>query len=256
MGLVDPDPGQGPLAQGDIIKDVVMHTTTLDGRSKAIKDRALVISRNCNAARESTILVAAIVQFKSQALVDIETFRLDDMRRRLCALRDGDGTPDTFYLGQLDHTDTRYCAKLNSIFTIELHNHEAQASDRRNWIQERRIARLTSDHRRHLHQRILGAVSPEGFEDVEWLCDADLAVLIDAGHAEYVRLESAKSEENQAIHKISFTGNPQDARNLKSRGEKVRKIEGSQDALNDLLRPFDNEWHRRHGRFRHFKSVK
>lgn len=195
MPIICRPAAEEPLFQGDILADVPFPFLTDEGRVSAdSKARfVIVISRPCKALRDKTVVVAPVFQ---QPL-DIGKLNegspgesLDRYRRFLSGYRDGiSGVAyiDLMYLGTLDESGgKRYAAQLSTLGTIAV---PAAADERQAFIRKKRVARLAPDFIRDLHSRLTSTYTKLGFEDVEWLCDADLAMMITAGEADLAALE-------------------------------------------------------------------
>lgn len=241
MGLLTQPSTDAPLRQGDILKAVQLYETADDGDGAAPVENAaymLVISRHCNAFRNPAVLVVAITEVKPAVFDELAGKSLDSTRRALAALRDGDGSPDRFYIGPLPgHEPQRAFACLDQVYTIQA---PVESSVRSSWISERRIAALTDEHRRHLHASLFLAFGREGFDDFNWWPDGDLRLAIAAG-----RRAVADAMQKQADIVPNYEGAAP-----KKVGAIGKQATIATSALKDAekeLEPYLVEWKRRHG---------
>ena len=256
MALLNTDV-RGPLAQGDILEGLVLYHTGVDSdaRTSGAEYLGLVLSRNCNATRKETVLIAEIRPYRSEVFskIDASTIKevggkvdsqppsLDLLRRRFDGLRDGVGEPDQLYLGTLpDRHNGRFAARLDAIYTIAV---PTEPSAREAWINAHRIARLSNDHRRHLHARLFDAIAHEGFDDFSWWCKDDLRMVIIAGQRE---LRAAEGSRDECAMKIQqATDEPRKA--AKGRETKLEALKDDVALKAQSLAPFRDEWKRRYG---------
>jgi len=205
MPIIEPHAPDAPLNQGDLLQDVKLFLTSVadnfdGGMSAPVKLKyCLVLSRPCVIAHKSTVLVAGVDNFRTSAPPEIDSFR--KAKHFLEKLRDGDGTPDQFYLGQLlgDQDSGRYAARLDSIHTVQL---PTKPELRAEFVRKYRFARLTEDFRRDLHTRIFQAFSILGFDDLAWYSIADLKYLIQTGRSEIQRIEGNRSPSTHQSTKL------------------------------------------------------
>ncbi len=246
MGLIFEPEADAPLRQGDILEGVALYQTADDGEEAVPVDvdYVLVLSRHCNAVRKSAVIVAAITEVTPEDFAKLSELSLDETRRYLAAVRDGDGTPDRFYLGPLPGREPRRaCARLDLVYSIQIPEND---SARREWIASRRRGTLSNEHRRHLHTSLLLAFGREGFDDYAWWPDGDLKIMIAAGKRELIEAQrkqldivpnyqAAALAEKKVDEKIKGVGN-----------QAVKATEGVNNAQ-DALDPCLAEWRRRHG---------
>lgn len=190
MPIIEPHDSDAPLNQGDLLRDVSLFLTSKadtveGGESTGTKFKfCMVLSRPCVIAHKPTVIVAGVDNYKSPAPSEIDSFK--KAKHFLDKLRDGDDTPDQFYLGQLlgDTESGRYAARLDSIHTIRL---PAKPEHRTEFVKKHRYARLSEDFRRDLHTRLFQAFSVLGFDDLGWYSLADLRYLVQTGRSEIQR---------------------------------------------------------------------
>src|SRR5262249_23901265 len=141
MPIIEPPDPNLPLSQGDVLKDVPLFITKetwadAGGDSERLAQKlCLMISRPCVVGHKPNAVVAAVEKYKDRVPKDVQTF--EDVVNFLTDLRDAPDTPDVFYLGQLPNYEGRYCAKLDSLHTIQL---PADEEGLRQFTQRKRIA--------------------------------------------------------------------------------------------------------------------
>ena len=119
--LLPAQPDDQPLEQGDVLAEVqtfVADYTAPEPAPVLDEGVVIVVSRPCNALRAKRLVVAEVVRRPLSGLKGAETLR--DLKAFFVTVRDGDGTPDTFYLGELEPGTDRYFAKLDSLRTIQI----------------------------------------------------------------------------------------------------------------------------------------
>lgn len=232
---------QTALQQGDLLDDVVTATTDAKGDTNCSPaGLVLVVSRNCQALRAKTVTVARVHKRPLQGLKE-QAESLEQVIEFLKQLRDGDGQPDTFYLGELESNSTdRYVAKFDQLFTIEIPD---RADERREYLKKHRRFRLDEAFSHDLHQRIFRAFASMGFDDAQWYPDADLKLILELGRSQratlQARLQAAQSE--LALVKTSG-GSKKDERSIDADRETTRK---SLEKLEKVLLPIEEEEARR-----------
>ena len=162
------------LSQGDILKGVSLFLTTKTwdeggGGKKTDHSLCLVVSRPCVAAHKEKIIVAAIERYKNK--------RPDQFESRVEAryyyedIRDGFSAPDQFYLGQIPGYDGSFCARLDSLHTIQI---PVDSQAKAEFASRFRIAVLSADFCRDLHLRVFRAIASLGFDDHRWFATDEL----------------------------------------------------------------------------------
>jgi hypothetical protein len=177
------------LEQGDVLAEVqtfVADHTSSEAAPVMDEGLVLLISRPCNALRAKRVVVAEIVKRPLPGLKGAETLR--DMKDFFVTVRDGDGSPDTFYLGELEPGTDRYFAKLDSLRTIQIPEEEGP---RQAFIKRHRRFKLNPEFARDLHVRIFKAFASLGFDDDGWWSDADLDLAAKKGEADVASLRAA-----------------------------------------------------------------
>lgn len=184
-----PDP-EAPLSQGDILKGVPLFRTSSSEPAAAVACASpfcLVISRPCVTLHKGRIVVAEVAPYAKER-PQFETF--DEAKEFYDDVRDGKSSPDRFYLGQLDGQRGSFCARLDSLHTIEVPEAEAL---RRKYVADRRVAQLDPAFARDLHGRLFRAFASLGFDDHAWYSTADLEVLVTLGEKAVAIAESEYS---------------------------------------------------------------
>lgn len=226
--LVSPRTGE-PLGQGDVLKDVTLHTTDLDGTAKSRQSRALVLSRRCAIEHAATVLVARVSEFKQPFYEELgkRAKSLDDVRRMYQALRDGESQPDRFYLGPILGSAS-LVVELNALFTIAV---PTGAEERGDWLAAHRVAHLDREFVRDLHMRLFRSIATDGHDDYDWYSDRDLEVVVSLGE-KFLSAEKAKEGElSSALAIAKAQGN---ARGMQGIEEDVRRQA-------ELLRAMESE---------------
>jgi len=236
MPIIEPHVTGQPLNQGDLLRGVKLFLTgkaeALNGGESVLSksDHCLVLSRPCVTAHKSSLIVASVEKWSSQTPAEINTF--DKARKYLTLLRDGNDSPDVFYLGQLPGkaSEGRYAARLDRIHTIEI---PQKPEVRTAFIDKHRFAKLHIDFQRDLHTRVFQAFSTLGFEDVSWFSDADLNFLVEMGKVEAKGYQSDKELLQAAIQADG------------GKGDEMKSIENKIAALEKRIKPFQNELDKR-----------
>ena len=239
MPILLPAGSDEPLDQGDVLVDVV--TVVADG-TETLANRpgpVMVISRGCNAIRDANVVVAPIVKCDLAELEGIETLR--DFVDFFKALRDGDGRPDTFYLGEMAAGSTeRYVAKFDRLYTIGL-PHEPEL--RKQFLSEHRRFKLAVDFQRDLHQRLFRAFASMGFDDEAWWSDEDLKFLVAKGKALHRQQEAEVEAAKDELATLQMAAGEQKGQNKTN--TMVKQAEKAAAKTAELLAPFVAEHGRR-----------
>jgi hypothetical protein len=202
MPIILPDPPDPKLAlcQGDVLEGVNLAATKKIGVQegeggecfRTPHQLCLVLSRPCIAENERVIVVAAVETYSGKPPANFQDF--EEACEFYKNIRDGRSSTDLFYLGQFPGRTGSYCARLDSIHTVQL---PQKGPDRNALVAKRRIARLHPDFARDLHVRIMRAFSSLGFDDHAWHTDADLEAVVVVGkrdvtqaHAELLGLQA------------------------------------------------------------------
>ena len=188
MPIVVPARASTRLRQGDIVKACPLTVTDhAGGGSPSIVTESfpylLVLSRDCRAIRDELISVAPLKPFPLPD--DGATF--EKVRTVLTVSRDGGRNPDLFYIGPVVSDGPRFAADLRTPFVIKI---PPEGSQRDSWISSNRLARIDDDFIDHLHSRIFASFARKGFDDHEWLPDADLRLLVIHAESEETALEA------------------------------------------------------------------
>jgi hypothetical protein len=182
-----------PLRQGDLLKDVTLCISGLDGKALTSTSRALVLSRRCSIEHAEQISVIRVSEFKESFYDELnkEAQSLDEVRRMYQSLRDGEAHPDRFYLGPYPEPPSLW-AELDALFTISI---PAVGDDRLAWLKAHRVARLDDAFTRDLHVRMFRGIATAGHDDFAWYPDGDLEVVVRLGEK---FLTATKMEEGKA----------------------------------------------------------
>jgi len=224
--IIERAPADSPLSQGDILQSIPLFATIecwmpAGGKSALQPEKlCLVLSRPCVTAHKRTIVVGAIQQYKGRVPKDAETF--DDYRAFLEDCRDAPEQPDVFYIGQIPEKQGRFCARLDSLHTIEI---PTAADALRDFVRTSRTARLQIDFIRDLHSRVFRAFASLGFDDYSWFCTDDLQLLVDKGQAEIFTAKAELQERKTAKGKKEFAGNQYPEAEMKEAERKVVELE-------------------------------
>ena len=236
MPIIERDFEHDPLEQGDLLRGVKLFLTgkmdaLCGGESVFSKtDHCVVLSRSCVTAHKGALIVAAVQKMPSQTPVEIKTF--DRALHFLTDLRDGNDSPDVFYLGQLPgkEAEGRYAARLDSIHTIEV---PQRPEVRLKFIAKHRFARLQGDFKRDLHTRLFQAFASLGFEDISWFSDADLHYLVEVGRTELAVLNSEKERIAASSQADGGSGN------------EAKAIDNKVEAIERKMIPYQTELYQR-----------
>lgn len=239
MPILENAPPTADLAQGDILQGVRLFQTDepwLDGGGEAKKapgGLCLVLSRPCVAAHKDRIVVANIAKYPDNQPKEIADFQraLDFM----ISMRDGTGSPDVFFLGQIPNLSGRYCARLDAIFTIGI---PRSRDDRLKFVEVRRIARLSADFARDLHLRLFQSFANLGFNDQSWFPDHELEWLVNLGQRDI------KTAESELLKKQAERG-ARDAQGLQNKTGEIEKLQGNLQRIRDQVAPFVKELQQR-----------
>lgn len=201
MPIIEPANPDSPISQGDVLQRVNLFATengwAEDGGQsrKYPHDMCLVISRPCVVEHKRNVIVAGIQKYPDQVPKGIDSF--DKVLDFLETMRDGVGQPDLFYLGQLPSFAGRYCARFDSLFSIDV---PKDVEARAQFARERRVGSLNGEFVRDLHIRIFAAFASLGFDDHGWLSDEDLNWLVTTGQADAdkVRLDLQQKRAEKA----------------------------------------------------------
>jgi hypothetical protein len=198
MPILIPHDRDTPLTQGDLLGGIRLYYTNAQDNptSPTGPSYALVISRPCAAVNKAQVVVAIVKPHPMDIPKDLQEQPLKKLVTLLADMRDADGT-DVFYIGEIPGSldGKRYCAKLDFLTTLEV---PVEVDARAAWTNTRRKATLHPDFRRDLHTRFFLSIAKQGFEDVGWLSDQDLEMVVDFGKSQVAtqrqKLETARSE--------------------------------------------------------------
>ena len=198
-----------PLLQGDVLKDINLCISRIDNTPKVIKSYAIVLSRQCSIQNNTQIIVAKVKNYPLEAIKSLDS--IDKIKDFLQQQRDGISAPDRFYLGNIPGENTnRYAVNLDSLHTITTPN--------QCFINENRIASLCEKFIRDLHLRIFYSIARSGFNDISWLCDGDLKLLISEINSIIHKKEGIIIEKKVELEKLK-------ADNYNQYKDKINKLE-------------------------------
>ncbi len=240
--VVKPKSSQA-LGQGDVLVGLPFVRVGTGGNLEADVNVPflMVVSRPCQALRESDVVVAAVREWP----LDLDAVMgcakqekgcpdLDSMRRSLAAVRDGGAYSNRFYLGDLKAgTANRYAADLCMLETIRVPVDGARAG----WIAKHRIWCMDSEFARDLHVRIFNTYSRMGFDDQKWLSDPDLNRLISEGEGQLADAQRKWTDAKRAMQERESRNLPVPEK-MQSDVERARKV---CEQITDKLRPYQVE---------------
>jgi hypothetical protein len=247
MPIIEPvnDPST-PLSQGDILKGVCLFSTKKswapNGGEPAPTPNALtlVLSRPCVAAHGASIVVALIEQYKNKPPAEFSSYEaaLDFFT----AIRDGQTTPDLFYLGQIPNVPGVYCARFDSVHTIQVP--KEGTPEREAFLAATRIGRLDEAFSHDLHMRHFRAFASLGFDDHGWFSTDDLRALMAVANRDEANL-MAELAGTQAKLQIGFSQSSLHDSAKKKLEEDCAKTQKKIDELSERIGPFKAELTRR-----------
>lgn len=189
MPIVEQPVAGAPLSQGDILRGVTLFATATswdDRGGAAVKTpfkMCMVVSRPCVVDNKQHITVTGIDKYPDDTPREASTF--DKVLDFMTGARDGQTSPDVFYLGQLPEMRGRYCARLDSLHPIEI---PVNRDVRDAFVSKARVATLNPDFLRSLHTRLFGAFANLGFDDYAWPSTEDLTWIVKQGKADITKL--------------------------------------------------------------------
>lgn len=225
MPIIESCHAKNPITQGDVLQHVPLHRTLIaEGEPKSVQSKSplcMVISRPCGIAHKQDLLVAEIVKYNQSVPKGVETFKhaLDFLRTQ----RDGVGSPDCFYLGEIPNNEGRFVARLDALFTLSVTDNSK--------LLDYRIATLNADFQRDLHLRVFNAIASLGFDDVDWLPTSDLEFLKQIGDRELANLNSQAADERAAKARQEFSSSNFSAK-------KLNELEQSFASLGSAMEPY------------------
>jgi len=235
-----------PLSQGDILKGLRLYSTGTNwddpretGGSAAWAERydlCLVLSRPCNLEHKEDFLAAAIHFVREGPSSEITCFA--EAKHYLEKLRDGRSRPDRFYLGQIPAlAPGRYYAHLDSIHTVS----KPPAEKLREFLRKGRIAKLAPDFIRDLHVRIFSAVASLGFDDIGWLSDQDLKLLLDRGKKDLLAKQTELQDLRASLSEIEASGEQRREQHVENDRNRAAALEKEITEFEEKLRPYKQE---------------
>lgn len=242
MPIIEIPSASAPLSQGDILDGVDLYATANSADSvggtaqKFPSTKCLVLSRPCNVTHKPNVVVAAVEKFNDIIPKEIKSF--DQLLDFLNDMRDGESTPDVFYLGHLPECDGRFCCRFDALFSIEI---PKDHTERRTFAANRRIATLNADFLRDLHLRLFRAFASLGFDDHRWMSDRDLNLLVSRGKSDILEAQKKSQDAETAILSMEAKG---ETVSPGQRGGK-KKLEQDLANLEEAVHPYEEELSRR-----------
>jgi len=238
-----PSPDQ-ELSQGNILKGICLFNTLGassddDGTpDEADGELCLVLSRPCVIAHKETVVVANISAFPDKPAKEFDFARA---LLFLKAMRDGHGSPDVFFLGQVPGYSGRFGARFDRLYTVGI---PVDPDERAAFVAARRVASLTDSFVRDLHLRIFSAFASLGFDDQGWLPDDELSWLVDHGNADIAKAESLVATKNADIKERGLRGLPSSKKGAQEQKE-LNNLQNDVDKTSGLVQPYIDELQRR-----------
>jgi hypothetical protein len=158
------------------------------------------------------------------------------------SLRDGDGTPDTCYVGPLLDGEQRYAVSLDRIHSVEV----PEGNARPPWIERHRVFQLDAEFIRHLQVRLFSSVAKQGFDDFTWWPTQDFEALVLVGKKDVGDLTTAHA---QAALKLKDAEHKQNVhpKQIEGRQSEVNNVAARLDEAKELLAAYQTELDRRMG---------
>jgi hypothetical protein len=230
------------LAQGDVLSGVVLFAAdVVKGAHVRVPERThcLVVSRDCVAIRDPLIVVAPVKRFITQEKPEDE----DDVREMYEYIRDGALEPDTFYLGSFGAENDRFAARLDELCIIKL---PAAEAERKKWVDEHRVARLTTDFIRALPVRLFQTFGRVGYDDHRWYCTPDLEWFVKRARAGVAKIR-ADLATAEAVLAESQASAPAERGRLEANAREIEKQKKLLREAEVKLTPFEAELNARRG---------
>lgn len=236
--LVPPTPN-APLEQGDVLADIRVFATDSDQSPlEDVQGLVLVISRPCNSLRDGRVVVAPI---RKRPIPDLRAAETpDELIAFFTRVRDGDGAPDSFYIGELESSTDRFFAKFDALYTVHV---PTEGVARAAFLTKHRRYRLHDDFVRDLHARLFRAFASLGFDDDRWWSDGDLALVVNKGKALEAELNASvqKLESDLDILRTSGGAKKEDRKLV----EEIETAKNRRDEAGGMLAPLIAEQKRR-----------
>ena len=237
--LIEPEV-DASLDQGDLLDELKLYWSDAAGDVHGDDGIGLVVSRPCVSIRRQIVQVAVV----KSAKLDVgkllsDNASLERIRRRMFAIRDGDGQPDVFYLGPLPGKSERVSARLDHIVSIEVPTDPTERAER---VRARRIARLDDSFRRDLHVRMFTAIARQGFSDMGWYTDEDLELLVNHGRS---LAGTARAEADAAKAQLQAAQADGDEKRAKGLKQKAANAEKKAVESKAEVTPYERELSRR-----------
>lgn len=197
MPIIEQISPETPLSQGDILQGIKLFSNGKSwgdagaGGTPVVVNQqlCLVASRPCNCQHKEHVVVLAVEKYSDGIPKEVTTF--EDIKGFLKDVRDGNGSPDVFYIGEVPNKAGRFAARFDSFHSVQI---PKDGAERGKFVADFRIGRLHFDFVRELHARMFRAFASLGFDDLGWLSDQDLRWLIQKGSAELEQARAKKLE--------------------------------------------------------------
>jgi hypothetical protein len=235
MPIIEPTRSNTPLTQGDILSGITLFVTregwgdTGGDAGKAATKLCVVLSRPCVAAHKKHIVVAGIDKVNDKVPREVESF--ETVLNFLNKQREGERSPDLFYVGQLPGRSGRFCARLDLLFTIEV---PSEPFLRQQFLEQRRLATLHPDFARDLHLRLFNAFASLGFDDHDWLSTDDLEWLVTQGKADLAAAQ-------QAVLQLEALKASRTAEGAQFNESDLTNARKRLEVLRDRVKPFEQD---------------
>jgi len=234
-----------PLTQGDILKGVCLFSTknswSNGGECAPTSNTlSLVLSRPCVAAHGAWVVVALIQQYKNKLPAEFSSYEaaLDFFT----TIRDGQTTPDQFYLGQIPNFAGVFCARFDSLHTIQLPMEGTP--ERAKFLATMRIASLDVAFAHDLHVRQFRAFASLGFDDHRWFTTDDLRALIAVAKKDEANLRADLANATAKLEMGQSQGFHHPSEKAKHESESQR-VQQKIDKLIAATAPYKDELARR-----------
>ena len=227
MPILLPIAPEAHLDQGDVLAGIATCISPTSPRpvQAKMRDFVVVVSRTCNALRDSLIVVAPVVTVNISALREIES--PSDLIAAYVKIRNGDGAPDQFYIGEIAPHLKRFAVKFSELYTIEIPT-EPQA--RASFVADHRKYRLDPSFVRDMQLRLFRAFASSGFDDEEWWSRDDLDLVCSECDAALAKAKAEIASLESSIRIAHVSGDPsnKDLKTLKT------SLEAAQDRKSKL----------------------
>lgn len=228
MPIIESVAASAPLGQGDLLDGIPLFVSSgwwaagaKGDASRVHRALCLVLSRPCVCAHKSRILVCPVEVAAAGTLSTSEAETAEDVVDYLKMIRDGQSSPDRIYLGEVPGRKGRFFAKIDSIHTIDF----PESADRQVFLAAARVGRLTGDFSRDLHSRLFRSFASLGFDDVGWLCNADLDLIVLRCEHELATAKAAMAAQRRAAGDKEIAGKSAKPEDVQQAEKRVKECE-------------------------------